>query len=251
MKIKKGELVLLISSAGHRYYETVRDEELHLSDGKLNLKDLVGSKFGKPLKNHLGKEYLVLKPDFIDVHKTLKRGPQVILPKDAATIVAQTGLGPGGKVVDAGTGSGWLSSFLAHIVGPTGKVTTYEKRKDFHLLSKENMKTLGLKNVILKNKDVTKGITERNLDLITLDLLTPAEVPNISQALKLGGFCIAYVPHMKQAEEFATFASKEGLLVEQIIEMRQDNYKFEKSKVKRWKRLPHTGYLVITRKVRE
>lgn len=251
MRIKKGDEVLLISEEGHEYVVLAEDKTVFFSDGQLDLKQLVGSSFGNPIKTHLGNEYQVVQLNFLDRLKRLKRGPQVVLPKDAASIIAHTGLKPGSKVVDAGTGSGWLTSFLAKIVGREGKVVSYEKRKDFHELSKENIKNLGLTNVTLKNKDITAGISEKNLDLITLDLLTPAKVPNISSVLKLGGYCVAYVPHLNQAEEFAGFASKQGLFVEKVLETREYENKFQGGRLRKKKPFPHTGFMVFARKVKE
>ena len=89
------------------------------------------------------------------------------------------------------------------------------------------------------------------MDLITLDLLTPTEVPGISKALKLGGYCVAYVPHIKQAQEFAKFASEQGLFVEKITETREFEYKFLDGKLRKKKSFPHTGFMVFVRKAKE
>jgi len=236
---------LLISPNGKEYLLPNAQKEFHTSDGKL---DLTKAKPGKTLKTNIGVEYFYIEPTFTDLLKNLKRGPQVVLPKDASTIVSVTGIGPGAKVVDAGTGSGWLTVFLAHIVAP-GKVVSYEIREDFSELAEENIKQLGLKNVKIKRADITKGIKEKNLDLITLDLLTPTKVPNIPQALKLGGYCVAYVPHLEQAEEFSKFAKKQYLYVEKVIEVKEFIYRLHSGKLRQAKGVSHTGFLVFVRKV--
>ncbi len=50
-----------------------------------------------------------------DFLRKAKRGPQIIPPKDFGMIVAETGCGKDWKVVDAGTGSGFLAMMLANI----------------------------------------------------------------------------------------------------------------------------------------
>src|SRR3990167_162362 len=87
--------------------------------------------------------------NFQDALRSFKRGPQVILPKDMASIVFYTGLKPGDKVVDAGAGSGWLAAYMAYIVGPNGKVVTYERREEFADIAKKNFEKLELKNIKL------------------------------------------------------------------------------------------------------
>ena len=78
--------------------------------------------------------------NILDFLKKAKRGPAVILPKDIGAIIAHTGVGTGWKVVDAGTGSGFLALFLANI---GCKVYTYEKEERFYKISKKNI-TVGI-----------------------------------------------------------------------------------------------------------
>jgi tRNA (adenine57-N1/adenine58-N1)-methyltransferase len=90
------------------------------------------------------------------INRKLKRGPQIVTPKDASLILAYTGILPGSKVVDAGTGSGHLAIFLATYIKP-GKVYTYEKDERFIKVAKDNIKISKLgKFVKLKKADVTK-----------------------------------------------------------------------------------------------
>ena len=61
------------------------------------------------------------------------KAPDQILPKDAGLIITESGIGEGSKVIDAGTGTGWMVSFLSNVVGTKGKVVTYEKSKANHI----------------------------------------------------------------------------------------------------------------------
>jgi tRNA(1-methyladenosine) methyltransferase and related methyltransferases len=61
-------------------------------------------------------------------YRKLKRGPQVILPKDIGIIIAYSGIGKESRCVDAGTGSGWLAVSLARLCK---EVVSYELREDF------------------------------------------------------------------------------------------------------------------------
>jgi len=236
---------LLIDSKGKKYLLKQEEKEMHTKDGVIKVQKKDGL-----VKSHLGTLYLQTEANFLDKLVNCKRGPQVTQPKDAAAIIANSCLQPGAKIVDAGTGSGWLAAFLANYVGSKGSVITYENRKEFAELAEQNFKFLGLKNIKLKNADVTKGIKEKNLDLITLDFLTPTKVPNISKALKAGGYVVVYVPHLQQAEQFISFAKEQGLWFEKTIEVIEREWILKGKKLKeRMGAIGHTAYLVFCRKI--
>jgi tRNA (adenine57-N1/adenine58-N1)-methyltransferase catalytic subunit len=236
---------LIIDPRGKKYLMKNDEKEMHTQHGVVKIQKKDGT-----IKSHLGMEYLQTTANFQDKLLNCKRGPQVVLPKDAAAIVVNSSLPVGGKVVDAGSGSGWLSSFLANYVGEKGSVTTYEIRKEFSEIAKYNHKFLGLKNIKRKLADITKGIKERKLDLITLDLLTPTKVPNIPQALKAGGYVVAYVPHLEQAEQFVQFAKEQGLWYDKTIEIIEREWKLNNKKLKeKMGAIGHTAYLVFCRKI--
>lgn len=190
------------------------------------------------------------KEKFTDLFKKAKRGPQVILLKDAALIAAYSGLESGCKVVDAGTGSGWLAAYLAKITAPKGEVITYERRKEFVKLAKQNFKLFKLKNIKIKNKDIYDGISEKNLDLITLDLQEPWKViSSAEKALKSGGYLVVYSPQITQVIEFVNALKNSKFKVEKIIEVLERHWKVD-GKIARpeFQMLGHTGFLTFARK---
>jgi tRNA (adenine57-N1/adenine58-N1)-methyltransferase catalytic subunit len=236
---------ILIGPKGKKYLLKKDEKEMHTQHGVIKIKKKNGI-----VKSHLGTEYIQAEANFVDKLLNCKRGPQVVLPKDATAIIAYSSLQPGAKVVDAGTGSGWLSAFLAHYVGPEGSVTTYEKRKEFAAIAKDNFKFLEIKNIKQKVGDITKGIKERKVDLLTLDLLTPTDVPNIPKVLKAGGYVVAYVPHLAQARDFVQFIQKEGLMYEKTIEIIKREWSWKSNSLREdMDSIGHTAYLVFARKI--
>lgn len=146
------------------------------------------------------------------IFKKLERGAQVVLQKDAALIASFTGLQSGDTVVDAGAGSGFLAINLGAIVAPTGKVTSYEWKDDFALLARRNVKQAGLeKTVEVKHEDVFDGITEREVDLVTLDLASSEKaLPYAYNALRKNGFCVGILPNVEQMKRFVLKGEKLG-----------------------------------------
>lgn len=146
------------------------------------------------------------------IFKKLERGAQVVLQKDAALIACFTGLQSGDTVVDAGAGSGFLAISLGAIVAPTGKVHSYEWKDDFAALARRNVRQAGLeKTVEVKHEDVFEEITEREVDLVTLDLAASEKVlPHAFNALRKNGFCVGILPNVEQMKRFVLEGEKLG-----------------------------------------
>ena len=184
-----------------------------------------------------------------DILNELERLPQVITPKDSSLILAYTGIPTDAKIVDAGSGSGFLAIFLSWYC-PKGKVVTYEKRGEFAGVVQKNIEKTGLKNIEVKNKDILDGIDEDNLDLITLDMKDCEKViPEAYKKLNNDGWLVVYSPHIEQVtkvlEEMKKSGFKDCNCFENIIREWQSNYGFTRPKSQG---LMHTGWLSFGRK---
>ena len=239
---------LLISQEGKQFYLKDTSKDFHCQFGLVKAKDLK-KKDGSIIKTNTKKELTIFSPSFIDTYKKIKRGPQIITRKDIAAIIAETGINQNSKVVDAGAGSGALACFLANICK---EVTTYEIRADFLKITTKNKELLNLKNLKIKNKDIYKGIDEKNLDLITLDLPEPwLAIEPAKKALKAGGFLVSYSPTIPQVIDFMTKIDKEkSLLHIKTIELIQREWEIDDRKVRpKTTQTVHTGFLSFIRKI--
>jgi tRNA (adenine57-N1/adenine58-N1)-methyltransferase len=248
--LKRKELVLLLSRDSS-YLTEVRKDKLHTQDGIFDLGKLRNKKFGDKIKTHLKKEFSLVKPNLKDIlEKKIKRLPQIIMPKDLGLILAYTGIEQGSLVVDAGTGSGFLAIFLANYIKP-GKVVTYEKSKRFAKIAKENIKTSGLSKFIkLKQKDIKKSISEKNPDLITLDMKgTEKIIKHAYKALKSGGWLVVYSPHIEQVISVCKEIKKKNFCDVKTIENIVREWQVEKITRPKTLGLIHTGFLTFARKV--
>lgn len=186
---------------------------------------------------------LPLPPHFI----RLKRGPQVITPKDIGIIIAYSGANRNSICVDAGTGSGWLAVSLAKICK---HVTSYEIREDFLEIAKKNIEIEKLDNLIIRNADITKKIFEKDVDIVTLDMPDAHKaLKNAKKALKTDGYVVGYLPHMEQVSKFVSTLDKlkfsNVLTLEVIV---RDILVREQGVRPSTKGVWHTAYLVFARK---
>lgn len=146
-------------------------------------------------------------PDFV---KKLRRGPQVVLPKDAGAIIAYAGIGRDSLVLDAGAGSGWLAVQLGRVAK---KVVSYEFRDDFSKLAAENVKRAGLDAVVeIRTRDILKdGFDETEADVVCLDFANSDQaIPAAAAALKEGGCVVGYLPHTEQLKSFVLAGQAAG-----------------------------------------
>ncbi len=243
----KEKLVLLIAKDCSYIVDTTKD--FHTKDGVIRSKDLTKSKFGSEIKTSMGKKFYLVRPTVNDViTKKLKRTAQVILPKDISLILAYTGISPDSFVVDAGTGSGYLSIFLGYYL-QRGKIVTYEENKEFHNVAKENVKITGLKNITLKNKSIT-SISEKNFDIATLDMQKASKViSKIYSRLNVGGWLVVYSPTVDHLSSVAKVLRKLKYSEIKTVENIVREWQTERTIRPKTLGLMHTGFITFCRKL--
>ncbi len=231
------------------YYVEDLERDFHTSEGVIPKTEL-RKKDGSTIKTGQNKEFTIFSPSFIDFYKKIKRKAQIILLKDISLIIAETGINDKSIVVDAGSGSGALSCFLANYVK---KIYTYEVRDDFIGIVKENMKMLGLKNIVIKKKDIYSGIDERNIDLITLDLPEPWRViKHAGKSLKIGGFFVSYSTSIPQAAGFVDELRKnDKFLFLKTSELIEREWKIEGRRIRpKSDGIGFSGFITFARRIR-
>ncbi len=242
--------VMLLSKNESYFVNLERSQDLNTKSGIIKIKELKKKIFGSRIKTHLGKEFYIINPTILDkINKKVKRGAQVILPKDIGIILTYTGLRPDSKVIDIGAGSAYLSMFIANFV-PNGKVISYENDKRFFKLANENVKVSGLKNIKIKFKDATKGLTDKNADLVTIDIQHPEKVIKHSyKSLKVGGYLVAYSPTVEELIKVADAIKKLNFSELKTVENIVREWQTERTTRPKTMGLMHTGFITFARKV--
>jgi len=237
---------LLLHPSGSSFFVKDCSKDYHTQYGFIKVADLK-KKSGSIVKTNTGKEMTILDPSFIDLYKKIKRAPQIIPRKDVGIIIAETGLQRDWKVVDAGAGSGALTIFLSQYVK---SIVSYEIRADFLNVVTKNLDFLDIKNVKIKNKDIYKGISEKNLDMITLDLPEPwLAIKHAEKALKPGGFLVSYSPTIPQVMDFVEAVNKSKLQYLKTVEIILREWDIDKRKVRpKSTSIGHSGIISFARR---
>jgi len=151
----------------------------------------------------LGQRLLVVRPTLADWLVKMPRGAQVIYPRVLALMVMAADVRPGLTVVEAGAGSGALSTALLQALGAEGRLVSFELRPDFAAQARRNVETWFGKppeRWDLREGDVVAGLGQVGpVDRVCLDLLEPwLVVPGAAEALVPGGVLVAFVATIPQ-----------------------------------------------------
>lgn len=196
------------------------------------------------------RELVMLRPDILDILENLERGAQIILPRDSAFITMFLGLSSGCTVIEGGAGSGGLTLALLNSVAPTGRVRTYEVRKEHLDLTMANVKMAGLEGLWEPRVgDVRKDPDDRSVDAFVLDIPDPeSAVMTASSCLRTGGRFCAFVPTMNQVERTVSALDLAGFTEPKAFENIQRQLSVKTGAVRpSTDMLGHTGYIILAR----
>jgi len=251
-KIKMGDHVTLVDEKQRCYIiDTKQNTDRFKGVGVFNPADLIDVSYGT--RKQIGtKQFWVLPLSLPDALQSLKRNAQIILPKDAAQIIFHCSITSGSTVLEAGIGSGSLTTILAASVAPTGHIISYDTREEFITHAMKNLKQACLDAYVTPRiQDVTKHIFETNLDAIILDIPNPWDaISHAWNALKIGGYLCTYSPLISQVEQsvskiqnlpFIQLKTIELLEREMIVSAYGTRPSFHM--------LGHSGYLTFARKI--
>ncbi|MDH5373305.1 MAG: SAM-dependent methyltransferase, partial [Acidimicrobiia bacterium] len=126
-----GDQCLLIDGKKRRFLLRLKEGgAFHSHHGVIEHDVLIGAEDGTRVVSTGGAEFVVLRPRLSDYVLKMRRGAQVVYPKDLGPILVYADIAPGSVVVEAGTGSGALTLGLLRAVGPSGRVVSVERRED-------------------------------------------------------------------------------------------------------------------------
>ncbi|MGQ9718626.1 MAG: tRNA (adenine-N1)-methyltransferase [Nitrososphaerales archaeon] len=228
------------------------DEKLHTHLGYIDLGSVIGMEYGSSVKTSLGERLWLLKPTIVDLILRAKRRTQIVYPKDLGMIAAMTGVSSGSMVVEAGTGSGALTTFLANLVKPHGHVFSYEVRPEFAEIAKRNLERAGLSDfVTIKQADAKAGFDEKDADVAILDVGDPWTLVRVAwEALKGGGMIASISPTTNQVERLVVELTDSGYVGIESFELLLRGLEARPGMTRPSMRMVgHTAYLTFARKV--
>jgi tRNA (adenine57-N1/adenine58-N1)-methyltransferase len=262
--LEEGEWVRLVDGKGRRHNICLAPgTTFHTNKGGLAHDDIIGRDEGFTVTSTSGGEYLVFRPLLSEFVVSMPRGAAVVYPKDAAQIVAMADIFPGARVVEAGAGSGALTCSLLRAVGPTGRVSSFERREEFADVARRNVhQFFGASDEHehpawqLTVGDLVEELPRHeepgSVDRVVLDMLAPWEcIDVVAEALAPGGVVVAYVATTTQLGKIVETLRAHGEFTEpQPWETLVREWHVEGLAVRPQHSMNgHTGFLVTTRRM--
>lgn len=249
-----GDRVLLYLDPRRTWLVQINNDSqnFHTHAGIIDLKSVLGKRFGDSVFTTLNEKILIMRPTVLDYVMKSERRTQIVYPKDFAYITARSGLRSGSRILECGTGSGALTTYFASIVAPTGVVRTFEEREDFYSISGKNIEKASMSQYVQREKGNLKEaqIPETDFDLVMLDTGDPWTLLEIAHnALKGSGFVFCVCPTTNQVENCAVEMEGRFADIEAVeIFLRRIEARAGKTRPS-MRMIGHTCYLISGRKV--
>jgi tRNA (adenine57-N1/adenine58-N1)-methyltransferase catalytic subunit len=251
-----GERITLTDPKGRRHSVVLTaGGQFHTAKGPVNHDQLISQPEGVVVTTAGGTAFVAMRPLLNEFTVTMRRGAAVIYPKDAGQILMSADIFPGARVLEAGAGSGALTCSLIRVIGPTGRLISYERREDFANLARRNVESFfGTSPDIweLRVGDLVTSLTQEPLDRVILDMLAPWDcIAALAELLVPGGVFCAYVTTTTQlAQTVETLRAHTGFTEPEATESLVRGWHVEGLAVRpRHDMVGHTGFVITARRM--
>lgn len=250
---KNGDLIQLVGLRHKSFIFTlIEGGEFQSHRGVIKHDNLIGQAWGTQIFSHNGSPFFLLQPSMPDILKSTKRATQIMYPKEIGYILIHMGIGPGSRVIEAGTGSGSFTTALAHCIGSHGKIYSYEEKEETQRIAKKSLEKLGYGDSIdFKLRDIREGFDETGVDAVFLDVSNPYDyLKQVRASLKPGGYFGSILPTTNQVTTLLVALRQNDFAFIDVCDISQRYYKPEPTRFRPTDRMiSHTGYLIFARSV--
>lgn len=232
-RIKEGEYVLLFYTHDSIFGVTVeRSKATQNKFGNFYHDDIIGASYGsrvvarKSADGPTTKGFTtVLRPSPELITCSLVHRTQIIYHADISLILMLLDIQPGSRIIEAGTGSGSLSTSIAHCLRPNGRLYTFEFHEERQKQVVEMFKRNGDLDVITSQHgdacaEGFEGKVDGELvDGVFLDLPMPwSATSNALKVLKPNGKLCTFSPCIEQVAKSVSAMRAENMTLIRTFE---------------------------------
>ncbi len=160
-KLSQDNKLVVVKTAKSKYLAVIDiEKEFITNEGKFSFSNI--KKIPSSIQSSTGVEFKIYHPTYKEFVLLMKRGPQIIYPKDIGQIILEADINKNSNVLEIGTGSGALTLFLLNIIGPDGLLISLD-------VSKKNQRRT--QKTIDRYMSTNNFDNKYNLDFITTSLI--------------------------------------------------------------------------------
>ena len=245
------DIVVLVSPKNKRYVKKIVPQiQIHTADGTFSEEILCNARYGSIISSPKGVPYMIQKASLYDILLALKRKTQIIYPKDIAYICLRLGIGKDTTVIEAGSGSGGLTTAFSYLTSGKGHVYTYEMREEFYELTKRNLAWANVgENVTQYHRDIQEGFEQTDADALFLDVREPwLYLEQVLKAVRPSAMCAFLLPTTNQVSTLLTYMERYSFIDIEVEEVLIRKWKAIPDRLRPYDRMiAHTSFLVFAR----
>ena len=173
-QIHDGDLIFLVLDFKRRWLRKVESgKDYHTDKGFFKYDEIIGKDFGTTATLQPSqKKIALLKPLPSDIVMHMKRESQIIYPEDIGLILTYGDIHPGSVIMEAGVGSGTVTSIMAMFAQKDGHIYTHDVRPIAMKQAQQNLDKMGVSPYCtIALKDICQEeLSIPDVDFIMLDL---------------------------------------------------------------------------------
>ena len=120
--------LVVIKTPKNKYLSVIeKDKEFITNEGKFQFSDI--QNIPSIITTSTGIDFQIYSPTYKEFVLLMKRGPQIIYPKDVGQIIVESNIHNASKVLEIGSGSGALTLYMYSLLKNSGKLYSLDSSK--------------------------------------------------------------------------------------------------------------------------
>lgn len=255
-KVSLDNTVVVLKNNKHKHLAVLKDDQEFVSqNGVIKFNDI--RELPSTVTSSKNHEYYVYIPSFDEFILLMKRGPQIIYPKDIGAILIAGNISKNSNILEIGTGSGALTLYLNLILDQNSRLFTLDENEKNQRRAQKTIerfvassKINNLVNVNYINSKLSafafNDLADK-VDTIITDIPEPWEF-FLKNQIKQNLNWVSYLPSISQVEKIVTKLRENNFVNIKITETLNREWIVDKKIVRpKNEMVGHTGFVVGAR----
>lgn len=255
-KVSLDNTVVVLKNNKHKHLAVLKDDQEFVSqNGVIKFNDI--RELPSTVTSSKNHEYYVYIPSFDEFILLMKRGPQIIYPKDIGAILIAGNISKNSNILEIGTGSGALTLYLNLILDKKSRLFTLDENEKNQRRAQKTIERFVASSKINNLVDVNyingklsafafNDLADK-VDTIITDIPEPWEF-FLKNQIKQNLNWVSYLPSISQVEKIVTKLRENNFVNIKITETLNREWIVDKKIVRpKNEMVGHTGFVVGAR----